>query len=270
MAKGMTEIHPPAHAYDDRSIQAVKAVLLEIGQILGSYRNKFVVIGGAVPWLLLDNPQMRHIGSLDVDLSLDPIALGDGEYAGLIEELKKHGYAQGEDLKKFQMVRVIDAADGGPPISIIVDFLMPRDAVIEKNVPPLIENFAVQKADGAALALKFSESFLLEGVMPKGGKNRIELKVASIPALLAMKGFALAGRSKDKDAYDVYYCVRNYEGGVAALVEDCRPLASTPYGVQRRSLNDVALSALAGAKPHRQIGLRLTCGPESATSIGRG
>ena len=72
----MTETYPPATAYDDRSIQAVKAVLLEIGQILGSYRNKFVVIGGAVPWLLLDNPQMRHIGSLDIDLSLDPIALG--------------------------------------------------------------------------------------------------------------------------------------------------------------------------------------------------
>jgi len=231
MAKSVIEPHPPAHAYDDRSIQAVKAVLLEIGQILGSYRNKFVVIGGAVPWLLLDNPQMRHIGSLDVDLSLDPIALGDGEYAGLIEELKKHGYAQDDDLKKFQMVRIIDATDGGAPISIVVDFLMPRDAVIEKNVPPLIDNFAVQKADGAALALKFSEDFVLEGVMPKGGRNRIELKVASIPALLAMKGFALAGRSKDKDAYDIYYCVRNYQGGTDALIADCKPLLDDPEAV---------------------------------------
>jgi predicted nucleotidyltransferase len=122
------------------------------------------------------------------------------------------------------MVRTIEAEDGGPPIAIIVDFLMPRDAVIEKNVPPLVENFAVQKADGAALALKFSEAFFLEGVMPKGGKNRIELQIASIPALLAMKGYALAGRMKDKDAYDIYYCVRNYQGGVDALVTDCKPL----------------------------------------------
>lgn len=220
----MTDAHPPARAYDDRSIQAVKAVLLEIGQILGSYRNKFVVIGGAVPWLLLDNPDMRHIGSLDVDLSLDPIALGDGEYAMLIDELKAHGYAQDDSLKKFQMVRTIDAGDGGPPIDIIVDFLMPRDAVIEKNVPPLVEKFAVQRADGAALALKFSEEFRLQGEMPKGGTNTLTLKIASIPALLAMKGYALAGRMKDKDAYDIYYCVRNYPGGVDALVVDCRPL----------------------------------------------
>ena len=34
--------------------------------------------------------------------------------------------------------------------------------------------------------------------------------MCSIPALLAMKGHALAGRYKQKDAYDIYYCVRNY------------------------------------------------------------
>lgn len=232
----MTETHPPAKAYDDRSIRAVKAVLLEIGQILGSYRNKFVVIGGAVPWLLLDNPQMRHIGSLDVDLSLDPIALEDGEYAMLIEELKKHGYEQDAALRKFQMVRTIQPDDGGAPISIIVDFLMPRDAVVEKNIPPLVENFAVQRADGAALALKFSQSLILEGVMPKGGKNVLTLQIASIPALLAMKGFALDGRMKDKDAYDIYYCVRNYQGGIDALVTDCKPLLNDAEAVRAFTL----------------------------------
>ncbi len=228
----MTEIHPPAKAYDDRSIQAVKAVLLEIGQILGSYRNKFVVIGGAVPWLLLDNPQMRHIGSLDVDLSLDPIALDDGEYAMLIQELKSHGYEQDEALRKFQLVRTIEPDDGGAPIGIVVDFLMPRDAVLEKNIPPLVENFAVQRADGAALALKFCEDLVLEGVMPKGGRNVLTLQIASIPALLAMKGFALDGRMKDKDAYDIYYCVRNYQGGIDALVTDCKPLLDDEEAVR--------------------------------------
>ncbi|MFZ4746709.1 MAG: nucleotidyl transferase AbiEii/AbiGii toxin family protein [Sphingomonas sp.] len=54
--------------------------------------------------------------------------------------------------------------------------------------------------------------------------NRVEITVASIPALLAMKGHALVGRLKRKDAYDIYYCVRNYPGGPEALAEDCRPL----------------------------------------------
>jgi len=39
-----------------------------------------------------------------------------------------------------------------------------------------------------------------------------------------MKGYALVQRDKKKDAYDIYYCVRNYRGGPALLAADCRPL----------------------------------------------
>jgi hypothetical protein len=221
---------PKPGDYSDRTTAAVRSVLLEIGQILGSYRGKFVVVGGTVPWLLLDNPEMRHIGSFDVDLSLDPAALGDGEYATLIEELKKHDYAQSDELRKFQMVREVPVNDG-PPISVIIDFLMPRDAVLTRNDPPLVENFAVQKAHGADLALRYFETIKLEGLMPKGGHNQVELAVASVPALLAMKGYALNGRLKEKDAYDIYYCIRNYRGGPRALAVDCQPLLENPEAV---------------------------------------
>ncbi len=37
-----------------------------------------------------------------------------------------------------------------------------------------------------------------------------------------MKGHALNGRDKQNDACDVYYCVRNYPGGIAALADACR------------------------------------------------
>ena len=49
--------------YDDRTTAAVKSVLVEIGQILGSFRGKFAVIGGAVPWFLLSEADMPHNGS---------------------------------------------------------------------------------------------------------------------------------------------------------------------------------------------------------------
>ncbi len=86
--------------YDDRTTAAVKAVLLEIGQILGSFQDKFAVIGGAVPWLLLGNEEMPHVGTLDVDISLDAEALGDGEYASLIKALIGNGYYQLSYLKR--------------------------------------------------------------------------------------------------------------------------------------------------------------------------
>lgn len=222
----MTPGEPQTAAdYSDRTTAAVKSVLLEIGQILGSYQGKFAVVGGAVPWLLLnENEDMQHVGTIDVDLGLNAEALGDGEYASLVESLMGHGYAQRENLKRFQLVRTIDPGDGGPSIDVMVDFLMPRDAEIVKNKPPLVDNFAVQRASGAELALHFYELVAISGAMPNGGTNKVEIAVCSIPALLAMKGHAIKGRYKQKDAYDIYFCVRNYPGGIEALVGACQPL----------------------------------------------
>lgn len=227
----MTPDEPQSAAdYDDRTTAAVKAVLVEIGQILGDFKGKFAIVGGAVPWLLLGNGDMPHVGTLDVDVSLDAEALGDGEYATLIDALRGHGYDQRDELRRFQLVRRVPVADGGAPIDVIVDFLMPRDAEIVKNDPPFISDFAVQRADGADLALRFYQFVAISGPMPAGGTNRVEIAVCSIPALLAMKGHALAGRYKQKDAYDIYYCIRNYPGGPEALAEACRPLLEHTSG----------------------------------------
>lgn len=218
--------------YDDRATAAVKSVLIEIGQILGSFQGKFAVIGGAVPWLLLDQQDMPHVGTLNVDLGLDAEALADGEYATLIQTLQGHGYQQSKDLRKFQLFRQITPRDGGGPVNVIVDFLMPRDAEIVRNIPPLISEFAVQRADGADLALRFYQMAAITGPMPEGGTNQVEIAVCSIPALLAMKGHALNGRYKRKDAYDIYYCILNYPGGVEALAEDSRPLLKYTSGAK--------------------------------------
>ena len=63
-----------------------------------------------------------------------------------------------------------------------------------------------------------------------GGSNNVEINVASIPAPLAMKGYALKGRMKEKDAYDIYYCVRNYPGGADELAKDCLALLQIRQG----------------------------------------
>ena len=57
----MAEVEPQyASDYDDRITVAVKSVLVEIGQVLGSYQGKFTVIGGAVPWLLAAAERSRY------------------------------------------------------------------------------------------------------------------------------------------------------------------------------------------------------------------
>lgn len=151
----MTDAPQSAAQYSDRTSEAVRSVLVEIGQTLGSYQGKFAVIGGAVPWLLLKDSQMKHVGTADIDLSLDAETLvEDAEYVGLVEALISQGYAYAEDRKNFQMVRVVDPGDGGAAIMVVIDFLRPYEAVIEKNRPALVADFATQRAFGADLATR--------------------------------------------------------------------------------------------------------------------
>jgi hypothetical protein len=93
-----------------------------------------------------------------------------------------------------------------------------------------VNDFAVQRADGADLAMRFYQLVAIEGPMPGGGTNCVEIAICSIPALLAMKGHALHGRHKQKDSYDICYCIRNYPGGIDALAEACRPILGHASG----------------------------------------
>jgi hypothetical protein len=227
----MRRLEPQSAAdYDDRSTQAVKSVLLEMGQILGSYKGKFVVVGGLIPWLLQNNEDMPHVGTLDIDLGLDPSALADGEYASLIESLQERGYRQRADLKQFQLVRELPQDDGSAPIEVVVDFLMQRDVKVVKNRPPLVADFRAQGVNGTDLAIRLAEELKLTGNMPGGGTNTVTISVCSIPAFLGMKGFAVEKRHKQKDAYDIYYAIRNYPDGIPALAKACQPVLSDPEG----------------------------------------
>jgi hypothetical protein len=214
-----------ASDYDERGSSAAYSVMIELGQVLGAYRQMFVIVGGAVPWLLMPNVKPSHIGTLDIDLNLSPNALKDGKYADLIETLEKAGYERNVDgLKPFQLRRLVKPQDGSDEIPIIIDLLMPDNAKQKKNRPPLVDGLRVIEASGGNVALEHSVSCHLEGIMPDGRSNSVDLLVASIPAFLVMKGYALIGRDKKKDAYDIYFSVRNFEGGTIALAESCKLL----------------------------------------------
>lgn len=227
-----------ARDYDERGVKAVRSVLVELAQVLGTWRLKFVIVGGAVPWLLLPDAEPGHIGTLDIDLDLDPDALSNGEYATLVEALEKAGYERNDaDLKPFQLRRWVPV-DDGEAVAVLVDLLMPRDAEGDRNRKKLVEGLRVQRADGAGVALEHNALLRIEGTMPDGRLNEVELLVATIPALLVMKGYALVGRDKQKDAYDIYFSIRNFAGGVDALVAQCAPLLAD--AVARKGYEHIA------------------------------
>jgi hypothetical protein len=248
--------------YDDRGARAAHAVLVELGQVLGAHRDAIVIIGGTVPSLLL--PNAGHIGSLDVDLDLDTEKLADHGYADLVEKLDAAGYERNvEGLKPFQLRRRVDLKDGGDAVAVIVDLLMPKGARTQKNKPKLVDGLRVQEADGGAIALRHNLKIMIEGAMPDGRPNKVGMLVASIPALLVMKGYALVQRDKKKDAYDIYFCIRNYPDGTDALAAECRKLLDDP--VAREGFANIA-SKFDGAESFGPRTVRLFL--EGSSALG--
>lgn len=48
---------------------AARRVLVDVGQVLASFVDCLVVVGGWTPDLLLPDADERHVGSIDVDLA---------------------------------------------------------------------------------------------------------------------------------------------------------------------------------------------------------
>ena len=199
--------------YTDRQVDAARRVLVDVGQVLASFGDAIVVVGGWVPDLLIPTAAPEHIGSIDVDLALDAAKLGDGRYAELLKLLLDTGrYEKGD--KDFQLVTTVDLEDGEAPVRVEVEFLAPADVKLKKNHPKLVEGFRVLQFPACAAAFGHPESIELEGLMISGAPNTVHLRVASLTDFIIMKAHAVGGRDKPKDVYDLCYCLDEYPDAI--------------------------------------------------------
>jgi len=86
-----------------------------------------------------------------------------------------------------------------------------------------VQDVRVRKARGCDLAFDSAITITLEGELPEGGRDKVSFKVAGMVPFLVMKGMAMYERMKEKDAYDIFYCVEHYPGGVQKLAEEFKP-----------------------------------------------
>lgn len=84
-----------------------------------------------------------------------------------------------------------------------------------------------------------SEQVKLEGTTLFGEKATREIWVAGAGAYVVLKALAFDSRGENKDAYDLYYVVRNFGGGPADVAAKLRSLLDDPdaqraLGILRR------------------------------------
>lgn len=210
--------------YGSRQVEAARRVLIDLGQVLASYVDCLVIVGGWVPDLLLANAEVPHIGSIDVDLALDAEKLSDGRYAELLNILlDTRRYRLGN--KQFQLVVDVDLNDGDRSVQVEVEFLAPKEVDLKKNKPKLIKDFRILRADGCATAFRAPIDLEFSGHNVNGADNTVQLRIASLADFLVMKAYAIGGRDKPKDSYDFCYCLEYAEGGIDSLASEWRKRA---------------------------------------------
>ncbi len=217
----------PRHSadYSHRQIEAARRVLVDIGQVLASFEDCMVVIGGWAPDLLLPDAEEPHVGSIDVDLALDAAKLNQGQYAELVKLLlDTRRYRHGD--KDYQLVVDVDLADGAPPVQVEVEFLAPKEVKLKKHRPKLVQGFRVIRADGCSAAFHAPVEHSLTGLNVRGARNTVRLWVTSLADLIVMKAWAIGGRDKPKDTYDLCYCLDNASDGVDAIARELKPRLS--------------------------------------------
>ncbi len=205
--------------YGEREVNACKAVLIELVHLLGEIKDEIVIIGGWTPTFLLPQSEEPHIGSLDIDVALNFSKIPDDTYQTILKTFIKQGYIQDKEqpFRFFRKVKV----EGTEPVNVEVDLMAGEYGGTGKgHRTQRVQDVHARKTRGCNLAFDSSITITLEGELPNGGKDKVSFKVAGIVPFLAMKGIAMNERMKEKDAYDIFYCVNHYPGGVKKLAEE--------------------------------------------------
>jgi len=206
--------------YTADAVEAARSVMLELVRLLGEYRDDMVIIGGWVPNILLPAAGTKHIGSTDVDLAVNHRKITDAGYRSILEHLTNRGYTRGDQPYVFYRTVVV----AGREIKVQVDLLAGEYGGTGKSRRhQRVQDITPRKARGCDLAFDMSSEVTIEGTLPGGGKDSVAVRVAGIVPFIVMKAMALADRMKEKDAWDIWFCLTHYLGGLDALANAFRP-----------------------------------------------
>ena len=210
--------------YSKGQKQAARRVLVELSNLFFEYHDDIRVVGGWVPDLMF--PNSNHIGSVDVDILINHINLKDSGYQTMAKLLLKNGYKEHPE-KYFSFIKTVIIDD--------IEYLVDVDILagmyggtILKRRSQHVQGIKALKATGGNFAFEFpAQKIKIEAERIDGALDFAIVNVIAVVPYLIMKTAAL-GRGKAKDAYDIYFVLKHYDGGLNCLAEQFKNVADKP------------------------------------------
>ena len=225
---------PTALDYTPEQTALIHSATLTAATILGDYLEDLVVVGGLVPSLLIPAAELPsgaepHVGTMDLDLGLDLAILESHRYEGIAERLRSAGFTP--DLsEKGNETRQRLRFQAAP--SVTIDFLMPaiNGTAQPGRLQPLESGLAAIIIPALELAFQERIYVSLTGTTLFNETVTRNVPVCNPGAFVLLKALALRNRGKFKDAYDLYYMIRNYGAGPEEVAGFFRQYAATDPG----------------------------------------
>ena len=217
--------------YGTEQLGFVRTTCLHMATKLGDLLDEVVVVGGLVPYLLVDQQHLppgldTHVGTMDLDMGLALAILNRERYRDLGDRLRVAGFEpdvneQGNMRLQTWTVRA--------PHSVRVDFLIPPTDETDQGGALLhIESdLAAIITPGLELAFRDRRWKELSGHTPSGAWATRSIPVCGPGAFTILKALAFGNRAENKDAYDLFYVWRGL--GVAEVAESLAPLQPSAY-----------------------------------------
>jgi len=196
--------------------------------------DDLAVVGGLVPRLLIDHDRLPegadpHPGTRDLDLGLSLALLEEEKYREIAARLRDAGFLPDTSKKgnpTLQRWRYV--SERGE--EVLVDFLIPPSQPDDGpgSLLHIEGDFAAIVTPGLELAFRDRETISLGGRTIRGEVCERPIGVCGPGAYVVLKALAFRSRGSPKDAFDLYYVVRNYGGGVEDVAARLTTLRDAP------------------------------------------
>jgi len=219
-----------AYEYSGEKAELVRQTCLYVATKLGDLLDELVVVGGLVPSLLIPEESLpggeaTHVGTMDLDLGLSLALLNADRYEELTARLRRAGFEP--DLNEagnptFQRWKI----EPSGRFKVTVDFVIPPSLDQDEggDIRHIEKDFAAVITPGLHLAFQDRRRVPLVGSTIQGEKAKREIWVCGPGAFVILKALAFGTRGENKDAYDLYYVMRNYGSGVDDVSKHLDPI----------------------------------------------